>query len=288
MLGKLFKHEFRRIGKMAGLLLAVIFGVTVIGSVYLVSPLFHSIIDASSGSGMMLTVVGGILALIGLLSYTLILIGLSFGFIIYLGFRFYRSMYSDEGYLTHTLPVKASQLIIVKTVTGGIWMLIMTLALYVMVGFLTTLGYAQMKGLSFFEVISNFRDLFNMFVEYLREGAGFDLSTSGVLLTCTTLISPFATVAILFGALTLGQYSWKNKGLMGILAYIGVRVAMTIFGGILGLGSTMLRASQGTDPRVMFQLANDRYLVSLLTQVIFAGILFLWSIHVVRDRLNME
>lgn len=288
MLGKLFKYEFRRIGKMAGLLLAVFFGITVIGAIYLVSPLFHSIIDASSGSSALLTVVGGILALIGLLSYTLILIGLSFGFLIYLGYRFYRSMYSDEGYLTHTLPVKPSQLIIVKTVTAGTCMLIMTIALIVMVGFLTILGYAQMKGLGLGEVIRSFGDIFRIVIEYLREDAGFDLSRTGGLLLVTSIISPFATVSVLFGALTLGQYSWKNKGLMGILAYIGVRVAMTVVGGVLNLGATMLRRRAGIDAEVMFTLTNDRYFFSLLTQVIFAILLFVWSIHVVRNRLNME
>ena len=288
MLGKLFKHEFRRIGKMACLLLAVFFGVTVVGAIYLVSPLFHGIIDASNNSGVMLTIVGGILGLIGLLSYTLILIGLSFGFIIYLGFRFYQSMYSDEGYLTHTLPVKSSHLIIVKTVTAGTWMLIMTVALYALVGFLAILGYAQMRGFGFLEVTSLFKEFLGTLAEYLREGADYDLSASGILLAVMAIISPFATVSILFGSITLGQYSWKNKGLMGIVAFIGVRIAMSIVSGILNVGVTILRTSGGNDPEVMFMLTNDRYLVSMLTQVIFACLLFFWSIHVVKNRLNME
>ena len=288
MLGKLFKHEFRRIGKVAGLLLAVFVGVTFVGAIYLVSPLFHSIIEAGSGSGMTFTIVSGILAILGLLSYALMLIGLSFGFIIYLGFRFYRSMYSDEGYLTHTLPVKASHLIIVKIVTGGIWMLIMTVALYVLVSFLVVLGYAQMKGIGVFDVITFFKELYALMVDLLKEVVDVEVSASGIMILCMMLISPFATLSILFGALTLGQYSWKNKGLMGIVAFIGVRIAMTIFSGILGLGITMYRTASGNDPALMFALANDKYLISFLTQVIFACLLFLWSIHVVRDRLNME
>lgn len=288
MLGKLFKHEFRRIGKMASLLLAVFFGVTVFGAIYLVSPLFHSIIDAGNNSSMALTLVSGIIALLGILSYMLMLVGLSFGFIIYLGFRFYRSMYSDEGYLTNTLPVKSSHLIIAKIAAGGIWMLIMTLALYVFVGFLIIVGYSQMRGIGLFDVITFFREALNMFVELVKEVADYDFSTSWILLICMTIISPFATLSILFGAFTLGQYSWKNKGLMGILAFIGVRIAMSIFSGILNVGVTILRTSGGNDPEVMFMLTNDRYLVNLLAQVIFACLLFFWSIHVVSDRLNME
>ena len=66
MLGKLYKYEFRRIGKVACLLLAVFLGVTVVGSIYLVSPLFHSIIDSGKGYNRTLTLVSGILGIFGL------------------------------------------------------------------------------------------------------------------------------------------------------------------------------------------------------------------------------
>ena len=40
---------------------------------------------------------------------------------IYLGVSYYRSLYSDEGYLTNTLPVKAGSLVFSKFLCGALW-----------------------------------------------------------------------------------------------------------------------------------------------------------------------
>ena len=80
MLGKLFKHEFRRIGKMALLLILIAVIVTGLGMIYLVSPLFHGIINsANSSSTVGSTVLGVLLGFIGLLSYIGVLTGISTG-----------------------------------------------------------------------------------------------------------------------------------------------------------------------------------------------------------------
>ena len=51
MLGKLFKHEFRNVGRMGALLLIVAACVTALGALYLLSPLFGSIIGAGTQLG---------------------------------------------------------------------------------------------------------------------------------------------------------------------------------------------------------------------------------------------
>ncbi|MDD3866557.1 MAG: hypothetical protein PHX55_02975, partial [Eubacteriales bacterium] len=38
--------------------------------------------------------------------------------------RYYKSLYSDEGYLTHTLPVKAGSLLGSKVLTSFIWLIL--------------------------------------------------------------------------------------------------------------------------------------------------------------------
>ena len=38
--------------------------------------------------------------------------------------RFYRTVYGDEGYLTHTLPVKSRDIIISKTVSAFLWIVL--------------------------------------------------------------------------------------------------------------------------------------------------------------------
>ena len=44
--------------------------------------------------------------------------------------HFYKSTYSDEGYLTHTLPVKKGTLLIAKVIAGTIWCIIDIIGLF--------------------------------------------------------------------------------------------------------------------------------------------------------------
>lgn len=288
MLGKLFKHEFQRTSKIGGLLLIIAACVTILGAIYLVSPLFHGMLAPDDMRNPMIPIVGAILGFLGLLSYSGMLIGLSVGFMIYLGFRFYKSMYSDEGYLTHTLPVKSSDILIAKVVTGGVWMLIMTIAMTLMVAFLMLLGFAEVRGVSIGTIIISIKDTLEIFFGYIKEFTGMKLTSSGIMLILMFFITPFANISILYGAITLGQYSWKNKGLMGIIAYLGIRMLMSIVSGILNLGMTVGRMSGEIDAGISLSLANDKYFTTLLVSVLFAVILFVWSIHVVKDRLNLE
>ena len=288
MLGKLFKHEFQRTSKIGGLLLIIAACVTILGAIYLVSPLFHGMLAPDDMRNPMIPIVGAILGFLGLLSYSGMLIGLSVGFMIYLGFRFYKSMYSDEGYLTHTLPVKSSDILIAKVVTGGVWMLIMTIAMTLMVAFLMLLGFAEVRGVSIGTIITSIKDTLEISFGYIKEFTGMKLTSSGIMLILMFFITPFANISILYGAITLGQYSWKNKGLMGIIAYLGIRMLMSIVSGILNLGMTVGHMNGEIDAGISLSLANDKYFTTLLVSVLFAVILFVWSIHVVRDRLNLE
>ena len=288
MLGKLFKHEFQRTSKMGLLLLIIATCVTILGAIYLISPLFHGLLAPDDTRNTMIPIVGAILGFLGLLTYSGMLIGLSVGFMIYLGFRFYKSMYSDEGYLTHTLPVKASDILIAKFLTGGVWMLIMTIAMTFMAMFLMLLGFAQIRGVSMWELITAIRDYMSMVFDYVKDIMSLKLTNSGILMILFFFLSPFANICIMYGAITLGQYSWKNKGLMGIIIYLGIRMLMSIVGGIINLGTTIGRMSGEIDASISLSLANDKYFISLLVNVFFAVVLFIWSIHVVKDRLNLE
>ena len=53
--------------------------------------------------------------------YVMIIIFTSIATLILLLVRFYKNLYTDEGYLTHTLPVKPSMHLNCKLLSGFIW-----------------------------------------------------------------------------------------------------------------------------------------------------------------------
>lgn len=62
--------------------------------------------------------------------YIILFAGASFSTYIIIAVRFYRNLFSDEGYLTHTLPVTRGRLLLSKTISGSIWAFIDGIMIY--------------------------------------------------------------------------------------------------------------------------------------------------------------
>lgn len=110
MLGKIIKHEFKATYKTA---------LTMILSVLLVGGLVR-MMDMVSFDGTIWRIIQMIMAVF----YLLLLIAVPVSMFVVSIARFYRTMVKDEGYLTHTLPVKKTQLINGKLITSVIWIII--------------------------------------------------------------------------------------------------------------------------------------------------------------------
>ena len=108
MLGKLMKYEWKNIWKAGTLMLLGMLVVTVIGCVVLRMP-GGLVTEIADGNNMNATQSWFVLSsfVATLILYVIMLLASTWGMLIFLGIRFYRSMYTDEGYLSHTLPVTA-------------------------------------------------------------------------------------------------------------------------------------------------------------------------------------
>ena len=114
MLGKLIKYDLKSTSRIL-----VIVHVFLILSALFVRFLITGRVEedlfmASSGSDVFYTLL--------VMVYTLLIIGASFATCIVVAIRFYRHLFSDEGYLTNTLPVKRSTHLLAKTISGSLWL----------------------------------------------------------------------------------------------------------------------------------------------------------------------
>lgn len=110
MLGKIIKHEFKATYKMA---LTMILSVLLAGGIV-------RMMDMVSFNGTVWRIIEVIMDVF----YILLLIAVPVSVFVASIMRFYRTMVKDEGYLTHTLPVKKTQLINGKLITSVIWLVI--------------------------------------------------------------------------------------------------------------------------------------------------------------------
>ena len=240
MLGKLMKYEWKNIWKAGTLMLLGMLVVTVIGCVVLRMPggvvtglLDNNDINATQSWFVLSSFVAT------LILYVIMLLASTWGMLIFLGIRFYRSMYTDEGYLSHTLPVTANQLFLSKILVSGVWYLFISIGIGISV---VALVVSLMTGLLNIGELSSVLTQYNgniwefladAFYELGRtyeEEMGINLLHYGITLLLTYVAGPFITMVTLFGALTIGQLSSKHKGFMGILTYAGVTILSSIIG----------------------------------------------------------
>ena len=103
MYGKLLKYEFKATWKVSVIIYAALAAITAIGCIYMSLPPVKAINTISEYKPNE-SLIESISVFMGLF-YGISLVAAGAGISIYLIVRFYRNMYTDEGYLMHTLPV---------------------------------------------------------------------------------------------------------------------------------------------------------------------------------------
>ncbi len=111
MLGKLLKYEYKETAKLFIPLNAIVLLITLLWTGYLKISLYDA-----NGQGV-LQVFFILLYVIGILAL-FIITG------VYLAIRFYKTMYAQQGYLTHTLPVSVSATLNSKIIAAVSWLLL--------------------------------------------------------------------------------------------------------------------------------------------------------------------
>ena len=284
MLGKLFKHEWKSVYKVECLLLVIMFSFTLVGAIVFHTPamdvLFGDNVDIPDSLAMfwVMSVVSSVFM------YIIILMGTVYGNIIYLGVHFHKTMYTDEGYLSHTLPVSSHQLLGSKILVGAVWTFIMQCAVAASVLILIfSLAFAMEPDLFRNVSVSEFYEAFND-IYWDDFSVGHYLGTW----ILTILINPVCSVIILFGALTIGQLSKKHKAIMGIVAYFAINFGKNLLtnlsqaiGNLLTMASGYRSSSYNT---TLFFSADMKLILGILVAV---GLYFL-SHYIINQKLNLN
>ena len=297
MLGKLMKYEWKNIWKAGTLMLLGMLVVTVIGCVVLRMPggvvtgfLDNNDINVAQSWFVLSSFVAT------LILYVIMLLASTWGMLIFLGIRFYRSMYTDEGYLSHTLPVTTNQLFLSKVLVSGIWYLLISLGILISVIallFSMAMGVASIEG--FTDILTQYNgniwaflsDFFYELGRFYEEQMGVSLLHYGITLFFTFVVGPFTAMITLFGSLTIGQLSSKHKGLMGILAYAGVTILSSIIGSTVQ-SVFMLGSNAMSSPGGVTLSTNSAYDISVITSLLIAAIMYGVSYYIINRKLNLD
>lgn len=199
MVKKLFKHEFLSYARAMGIVYGIL--LTMAAATRIIT-LFESDTDAYY-----------IIRSFSDATY-FVSAAAAIGFAFVMGIvRFYKNMFTAEGYLSHTLPVTAGQHILVKAVTAVSvnWLS----AIVVFLSFWIATPYEEID-----PFIQDFLYIFSP----LTAQASTQLLWFGIEFFILLVFSSFSSIMLYYACISLGQLSRKNR----ILAAVGVYFAYYI------------------------------------------------------------
>lgn len=263
MLGKLFKYEFKNTCKIMLTIYAVVAAVTLLGSLVLSSSFVQKSTSLNSLADSLLSSV--------ILLYVLSVFALFVVTYIYMCVHFFKSMYSDQGYLTHTLPVSPIATFHVKLVTSFIWTFC-SLAITFLSIFILLIGAS--RG----EIFTASANLFAMKEEFAAV-MGMSLGQFIWLLVIFMVFSCLSYLLMVFASASIGQLFHQYKIVASIVAGIVIYFLQQIVGTIVML-VTGYRFLDSLTLAANFTFA-DIFLSPLMFSGMVVSLLFLIAFYII-------
>ena len=269
MVKKLYKHEF-----LAWLrVVPIIFGIT------LLTATFHRVLQMFETNSIYYNIVN-VSALV--LFFVSIMATLAaptiFGIV-----RFYKNLFTGEGYLSFTLPVKTTTHLNVKVITTVVFS-IASLVVCVLAGLIITAGDV------FAELWKAFLYLWNMIQpEMTRHLIGYAAEFCVLL-----LVAMFTTVLLYNSCLCIGQLAKKNRILLAVGAYFIYYFITQIFGTIFVIIFTVLETTNALEPIYLWVADHARAAVhiglcgGIVLYAILGFVFWLICRFILRKKLNLE
>lgn len=291
MLGKLMKHEWKSTYRIGLLMVLLTIGITFFGWLAFRAPMWSAVSGenleyenvALIGTGLL-----DVLSIFTLLLYVILLVVIVVGTVVYFAVHFYRTMYTDEGYLTHTLPATKHQLLVSKILVSGIWEIIILAMTYLSLAalVLSAVMTVMPDGYTLKEFLEQIGNGFGMLRGLLEEEFGLNFLVYKIMLLVVTLIGPFVSMTTIFGAISMGQLFTKHRVMMAIVSYIGISVLNGILGSIVDsiAGSAIFRAGN-EDFGAYFDVSMWQ---GIIVNLLIGVAMYFVSHFVTTKKLNME
>ena len=210
MLLKLLKYDMQSVSRIWWIMALSVLGMSVVGGVGL--KIVTALIEADKFSFLvlmaMLLVIACVMAIVASAVVTELLVFV----------RFYKNFFTDEGYLTFTLPVSRKDLLLSKTVNALIWTVAQTVLMFVCIFLVVLIGIPTSVGGDFFwELIYTFSVVF--------AEAGLWSVVYVLEILVLILLSMLFSISLIHFCITMGAMLAKKAK---ILAAIGIYYAVNM------------------------------------------------------------
>lgn len=279
MLKKLCKHEFLQTWKIPTFLCL---GTVLISTVGILGMVYMEQTVPPTSDNFNIALVFLFMALI------LVLTGIGFAITIIMAVRIYRNLFTDQGYLMYTLPVKPWQLTASKTLIWTGWNFLFTLII---------LFFYALLMVAFFKAMippEELGEVYTIFRGFLPDG--FPRAFAAIMLYLVSfLISSFSGVMMIFLSVCLGYMVGRgHKVLCAGAIYMGISFLISTVASIATIPASInytfsIAESSASEVTGMTRdFFNTTILWSTVTALVMGvGFYFLIN-YLLTRKLNME
>ncbi|MBC3795594.1 ABC transporter permease [Acetobacterium tundrae] len=274
MLGKLFKHEVKATGRTFLPMYGALLILTIFTKLALTigAPDFFT---DDIATGPVAEVILGITFTLYVIFITALCV-MTFVVIIQ---RFYKNLFTDEGYLMFSLPVKTWELILSKLLVGLMWSVVCCLMLVISI-FILSLGSFSMM-----EVVQDINMAYTDF--YTQFGMSLNIILFELFLCM--LVSAISSILLIYASIAIGQLFNQHRVLASFGAYIVITIVLQIIVSIILVAVPLLAnldiLFSGIDGIKAAQwLINGTTLINLVLCVIF----YFCTQYIMEKHLNLE
>lgn len=261
MLRKLLKYDMAAVWKSALAISIASLISAVTGGVALV--LTELTNDLETPLGKMLHTVSGIVVVLSFM--TMIFACAAIGIIVLE--RFYKNLFTDEGYLTFTLPVTRGQIIGAKTINSMLW-LIYDFLLVTVSGILTALSYGITGTITGLITDSVPKPPEDNLVTFGGWGIGYIIIIAVLVLVCL-----YYSTTILQFCITLGSVLAKKARILAIIGiYYLINAILSLIGQTIMAGVVIIFGEGIVD--LLSTLSTDGMHLAVYGVLIFGILVF--------------
>lgn len=269
MLKKLFVHEWKDSWKLVTLFNVIVLVFTIIGMVALSNGNWVNAMEKNAWYASIYVSY--------FLLYYFAILALGVATTFYFLIRFYKNLYTDQGYLMHTLPVTSNQLILSKAFVMYIWQVISGCVMLISILLLVNSLVLGMENTNIFKELMkiDFSDLNLSFLNVLD------------IIVVLLIMIGGQIFSIMFGylAISLGQLSKNHKLISSIGIYMGMQIVLQMVFSFfqIGFNLTIVNVDNPSEGLVFAILC----LIAIVVFAVDAG-MYAGSNYIMRNKLNLE
>lgn len=273
MVGKLIKYDFMSFFRLLLPVQLVIIGIAVINRIIQIFERYDTVsYEIVFTSSIVLLVIASIVAIVMCFIIAIV--------------RFYQGMYSNEGYLSNTLPVTPAQHLWSKLLTSMIFAVGTFFAIFIAVN-IATLGDvgAELYKAGGYLFARGFSFLHGHLILYMLEGIVF------------LLLSEAVSFLMVYFCISVGQLANRKKILLAFGVYFGLYVLAQIASTIIIILGVILSGTPFIEAlgKAIGDFATSHpiatvhiaMLIAIIVNAVFGLVYFLISRAIINRRLNL-